>query len=256
MFIDSHAHYNDHAFSEDREALLKALPAEGIDAVINIGDSLAASRTVLEMAHRYPYLYAAVGVHPENAREITDDSLVLLEEMLRDEKAVALGEIGLDFHYDDVPRPIQCEAFRRQLRLAKRLGKPVVIHDREAHGECLSILKEEGITSGVMHCFSGSVEFMREVIRQGLYIALGGVVTYKNARHAVEVAENVPLERLLLETDCPYLAPVPHRGKRNASPYIRYTAERIAALRGISLDILAAQTAENTKQLFGIQKRS
>ncbi len=252
MFIDSHAHYNDHAFSEDREALLAALPTEGIRAVINIGDSLAASRTVLEMAHRYPYLYAAVGVHPENTREITDDALVLLEEMLRDEKAVALGEIGLDFHYDDVPRPIQREAFRKQLRLARRLGKPVVIHDREAHGECLSILQEEGITCGVMHCFSGSVEFMQEILRQGLYIALGGVVTYKNARHAVDVAAHVPPERLLLETDCPYLAPVPHRGKRNASPYIRHTAERIAEIRGISLDALAAQTVENTKALFGI----
>lgn len=252
MFIDSHAHYNDHAFDEDREALLDALPAAGMEAVIGVGDSLASSRTVLDMAKKRDFLYAAVGVHPEHAAEITEEALCLLEEMLGEEKVVALGEIGLDYYYDDVPKDVQKLAFRRQLALAKRLGVPVIIHDREAHGDCLQILKEEGITKGVMHCFSGSVEFMREVIRQGLYVALGGVVTYKNARHAVEVAREVPPERLLLETDCPYLSPVPNRGKRNSSLNLIHTANCIASLRGIDLKTLAACTTENAKKLFGL----
>ena len=252
MMIDSHAHYNASAFDEDRDAVLKSLSENGVDAVINIGDNLEASRTCLKMAHDYPFLYAAVGVHPESAEEVTSDALRKLEEMLSDEKAVALGEIGLDYHYDDVPRDAQRRAFRMQLVLAKRLDVPVVIHDREAHRDCLDILKEEGITKGVMHCFSGSVEFMREVVKQGLYVALGGVVTYKNARHTVDVAREVPLDRLLLETDCPYLAPVPHRGKRNSSLYMHHTAERIAEIRGIDVGTLYVLTTENTKKLFGI----
>lgn len=252
MMIDSHAHYNASAFDADRDAVLKSLSENGVDAVINIGDNLEASRTCLKMAHDYPFLYAAVGVHPESAEEVTSDALRKLEEMLSDEKAVALGEIGLDYHYDDVPRDVQRRAFRMQLVLAKRLDVPVVIHDREAHRDCLDILKEEGITKGVMHCFSGSVEFMREVVKQGLYVALGGVVTYKNARHTVDVAREVPLDRLLLETDCPYLAPVPHRGKRNSSLYLHHTAERIAEIRGIDVGTLYVLTTENTKKLFGI----
>jgi len=252
MMIDSHAHYNASAFDEDRDAVLKSLSENGVDAVINIGDNLEASRTCLKMAHDYPFLYAAVGVHPESAEEVTSDALRKLEEMLSDEKAVALGEIGLDYHYDDVPRDVQRRAFRMQLVLAKRLDVPVVIHDREAHRDCLDILKEEGITKGVMHCFSGSVEFMQEVVKQGLYVALGGVVTYKNARHTVDVAREVPLDRLLLETDCPYLAPVPHRGKRNSSLYMHHTAERIAEIRGIDVGTLYVLTTENTKKLFGI----
>ncbi len=252
MFIDSHAHYNASAFAEDRDAILRALPQSGIDAVINIGDAIEASRTCLRMAEEYPFVYAAVGVHPENAAEVTPEGLLALEEMAKAEKAVAIGEIGLDYYYDDVPRQVQKEAFRAQLRLARRLGKPVVIHDRDAHGDCLSILQEEDIHFGVMHCFSGSVEFMREIVRQGLYIALGGVVTYKNARHTVEVAKEVPIDRLLLETDCPYLSPVPHRGKRNSSLYLVHTAEKIAELRGVPLSLVAEQTKINTRTLFHI----
>ncbi len=252
MFIDSHAHYNASAFAEDRDAILRALPQNGVEAVINIGDSLEASRTCLSMAETYPFLYAAVGVHPENAGEITEEGLLELEEMAKAEKAVAIGEIGLDYYYDDVPRRVQKEAFRAQLRLARRLGKPVVIHDRDAHGDCLSILQEEDIHLGVMHCFSGSVEFMREIVRQGLYIALGGVVTYKNARHTVDVAREVPMDRLLLETDCAYLAPVPHRGKRNSSLYLVHTAEKIAEIRGVPVSYIAEQTKINTRTLFHI----
>ncbi len=253
MFIDSHAHYNAEAFSEDRETILQALPASGIEAVVNIGDTLLASKTCLSMADKYPFVYAAVGVHPESASEINENALAQLEAMAHHKKAVAIGEIGLDYYYDDVPREIQKEAFRSQLRLAKRLGKPVVIHDRDAHGDCLEILQEEGITRGVMHCFSGSVEFMREIVRLGLHIALGGVVTYKNARHTVDVAKEVPIDKLLLETDCPYLAPVPHRGKRNSSLYLVHTAEKIAELRGMTVEEVAMHTKANTKKLFGIQ---
>ncbi len=252
MFIDSHAHYNASAFDEDRDAVLSALPEGGVAAVINIGDNLAASRTCIRLSEKYPFMYAAVGVHPESAAEVTEGALHALCEMAAHEKVVAIGEIGLDYYYDDVPRDVQREAFRAQLRIAKRLGKPVVIHDREAHGDCLSLLQEEDIHLGVMHCFSGSVEFMREVVRQGLYVALGGVVTYKNARHAVDVAREVPMERLLLETDCPYLAPVPHRGKRNSSLYLVHTAEKIAEIRGVPLSAIAEQTMENTRTLFGI----
>ncbi len=252
MFIDSHAHYNAEAFAEDRDVLLSSLPGEGIDAVVNIGDNLEASRKSLAMAERYPFVYAAVGVHPEHAGELTSEALRTLEELAAHKKAVAIGEIGLDYYYDDVPRDVQRTAFRQQLILAKRLGMPVVIHDREAHGDCLQILKEEGITEGVMHCFSGSVEFMHEVIRQGFHVALGGVVTYKNARHTVDVAREVPLDRLLLETDCPYLSPVPNRGKRNSSLNLRYTAERIAEIRGIDVGTLAVLTSHNTKKLFGL----
>ena len=252
MFIDSHTHYNDHAFDADREELLRRLPAAGIEKVVNIGDSLSASRTCLEMAEKYPFMYAAVGIHPEHAAEMDEGAIEALRTMAAHEKAVAIGEIGLDYYYDDVPRDVQKEAFRRQLRLAKSIGKPVVIHDRDAHGDCLSILKEEGIDEGVMHCFSGSVEFMREIVRLGLYVALGGVVTYKNARHTVDVAREVPQERLLLETDCPYLSPVPNRGKRNSSENLPYTAEKIAEIRGMSLEEIAVVTTENAKRLFGI----
>ncbi len=252
MFFDSHAHYNAEAFSEDRDALLASLSENGISAVVNIGDNLAASRDCIRMAEKYPFVYAAVGVHPESAGEVSSEALRTLEEMAAHEKAVAIGEIGLDYYYDDVPRDVQRTAFRQQLLLAKRLGMPVVIHDREAHGDCLQILKEEGITKGVMHCFSGSVEFMREVVRLGMHVALGGVVTYKNARHTVDVAREVPLDRLLLETDCPYLSPAPNRGKRNSSLNLKYTAEKIAEIRGIDVGTLAALTTENAKRLFGI----
>lgn len=252
MFIDSHAHYNAGAFDEDRDALLASLPENGVDLVVNIGDDIPASCESLRMAEKYPFIYAAVGVHPENAETLSDEAIVRLEELAKHEKAVAIGEIGLDYYYDDVPKEIQKDAFRRQLRLAKKLSMPVVIHDREAHGDCLEILKEEGITSGVMHCFSGSVEFMREVTRLGLYVALGGVVTYKNAKHAVDVAREVPIEKLLLETDCPYLSPVPLRGKRNSSLNLIHTAGKIAELRGMTTEEVARLTAENTKRLFGI----
>lgn len=252
MFIDSHAHYNAEAFAEDRDDILASLPAAGVDAVVNIGDSLPASETCLRLSEQYPFLYAAVGVHPENAAEITEEGLRRLEKLTGHEKAVAIGEIGLDYYYDDVPRDIQRFAFRAQLKLAKKLQMPVVIHDRDAHGDCLEILKAEGITNGVMHCFSGSVEFMREIVRLGLYVALGGVVTYKNARHTVDVAKEVPLDKLLLETDCPYLSPVPHRGKRNSSLYLPHTAEKIAEIRGVDTETVATATAENTRRLFGI----
>ncbi|MBQ7033392.1 MAG: TatD family hydrolase [Clostridia bacterium] len=252
MFIDSHAHYNASAFDTDREAVLLSLPENGIDAVINIGDNLAASRECLRMAEAFPFVYAAIGVHPESAGEVTSEALRHLEELAAHEKAVAIGEIGLDYYYDDVPRDVQRTAFRQQLILAKRLDMPVVVHDRDAHGDCLQILKEEGITNGVMHCFSGSVEFMREVVRLGLHIALGGVVTYKNARHIIDVAREVPLDRLLLETDCPYLSPVPNRGKRNSSLNLPYTAEKIAEIRGIDIGTLAVLTTENTRRLFNL----
>ncbi|MDD6308417.1 MAG: TatD family hydrolase [Clostridia bacterium] len=252
MYFDSHAHYTDEAFAADRESLIKSLPGEGIEGFVNIGASIAESMHAVNLAEQYPYAYAAIGVHPENAAEVTAQGIEQLRRLSEHEKVVAIGEIGLDYHYDDVPRDVQKDAFRKQLALAESTGLPVVIHDREAHGDTMDILRKHLKTGGVMHCFSGSTELAREVLDLGMYIALGGVVTYKNAVKTVEVAKTVPLDKLLLETDCPYLSPVPNRGKRNSSLNLPFTAAKIAEVRGISIAEVAARTTENAKRLFGI----
>ncbi len=252
MFFDSHAHYNDDAFSDDRDALLASLPLSGVDAIVNIGDDLEASAASIAIAEKYPFAYAAVGIHPQNAEELDESALSALERMTAHEKVVAIGEIGLDYYYGNDNREVQKNALIRQLALAEKVGLPVVIHDRDAHGDTMDILKSHLKSGGVMHCFSGGVELAREVLRLGMYIALGGVVTYKNAVKTVEVAKMVPPDRLLLETDCPYLSPVPCRGKRNSSLNLRYTAEKIAEIRGTTVEVIAAETSANAKRLFGI----
>ncbi len=252
MFFDSHAHYNDEAFGEDRDALLASLPLSGIDYIVNIGDTLKASADSIAIAEKYPFAYAAVGIHPQSAGELDDAALGTLERMAAHEKVVAIGEIGLDYYYENESRALQKDAFIRQLMLADKVGLPVVIHDRDAHGDTMDILKTHLKSGGVMHCFSGSVELAREVLRLGMYIALGGVVTYKNAVKTVEVAKMVPPDRLLLETDCPYLSPVPCRGKRNSSLNLFHTAEKIAEIRGTTTEVIAAETKENAKRLFNI----
>ncbi len=250
--FDSHAHYNDEQFDIDRDSLLASLPDAGIVGIINCGTDVASSLASLEMAEKYPFVYAACGYHPESALEFTDDRLAEIEKMLSHEKCVAVGEIGLEYHYDFVPKDVQKDVFEKHLQLAVKYDMPVIVHDREAHADTMELLMKYK-PKGVLHCYSGSAEMAREVLKLGMYIGLGGAVTFKNAVKPVEVAEMIPLDRLLLETDCPYMAPVPMRGKRNNSAYIEYVAEKIAGVRGISAEELLSITAENTKRLFEIE---
>ncbi len=252
--FDSHAHYDDAAFDDDRNAVLAGLPGRGICNVINCGAELDSSRTSIQLAADYPYIYAAVGIHPECVKDAPENYQEQLEELLHRDKVVAVGEIGLDYHFEDnAPRDVQKAAFENQILLAKKHHLPIIVHDRDAHGDTMEILRKHK-PSGVVHCFSGSVEMAMECVRLGMYIGLGGAVTFKNARVPVEVAAAVPLERMLMETDCPYMAPVPFRGKRNDSTLIAYTAARIAEIRGITAEELLTVTRGNAENLFSIQK--
>ena len=248
--FDSHAHYDDERFDEDREALLARLPENGVAGVINCGTTLATSRTSIALAERFDYIYAAIGIHPEEAADATEADYDALLPLYSHPKVVAVGEIGLDYYWD-IPKEVQLESFERQLILANKLGKPVIIHDREAHADTLALLKKHR-PRGVMHCYSGSVETMEELLELGLYIGLGGAVTFKNAKKPLAVAAAVPQDRLLLETDCPYMAPVPFRGKRNDSSLIAYVATTIADVRGEDAQTLIDRCRENTALLFGI----
>lgn len=250
--FDTHSHYDDEAFDEDRDELLtKVLPEGGVVRVVDCAVDLLTSVKVLDIAHQYDMVYAALGYHPEQAADERKGDLDVIAELLeKEEKAVAVGEIGLDYHWEDnAPRDTQVDLFSRQLALSKDLGLPVIIHDRDAHGDTMECLQKYR-PSGVLHCFSGSVEMMREATKLGIYIGLGGVVTFKNARKAVEVAAEVPIEYLVLETDAPYMSPVPFRGKRNNSTYIAYVAEKIAEIRGMDAQELIDICNENGKRLF------
>ena len=251
--FDTHAHYDDHAFDEDRHTLLANFPQNGVCGVINAAVDLASCETSLALAHAFPFVYAAVGVHPSELDKYTDADLqptmARLSRLYADEKAVAIGEIGLDYHYDTVPRDVQKRWFARQVELAVALDAPVIVHDREAHEDTLCILRQFK-PKGVVHCFSGSVETMKEVVSLGMYIGLGGATTFKNAVKPPEVAKAVPADRLLLETDAPYMAPVPHRGKRCDSTMIAYSAAVIAEVRGITVAELLLQTEQNAKAAF------
>lgn len=249
--FDSHAHYNDEQFDIDRDSLLASLPEAGIVGIINCGTDVKSSLESLVMAEKYPFVYAACGYHPESALDFTDDNLLEIDKMLSHRKCVAVGEIGLEYHYDFVPKDVQKYVFEKHLELAVKYDMPVIVHDREAHADTMELLKKYN-PKGVLHCYSGSAEMAKEVLKMGMYIGLGGAVTFKNAVKPVEVAEMIPLDRLLLETDCPYMAPVPMRGKRNNSAYIEYVADIIADVRGISAQELLCITAENTKKLFNI----
>ncbi len=252
MIFDSHAHYDDAAFEEDRDTLLAAFPQSGVVGVVNAASDLDSARRSLTLAAHYPFLYAAVGIHPEAANTCTPDALLKLESLAAHPRAVAIGEIGLDYHWEDnPPREVQKACFEAHLALANRLSLPVIVHDRDAHEDTLTLLKQYR-PQGVLHCFSGSVEMMREAVALGMYIGLGGAVTFKNARRPLEVAAAVPLDCLLLETDAPYMAPVPCRGHRCDSRMISHTAEVIAGVRGVSTETLLQQTAENARRLFGI----
>ena len=253
LIFDTHAHYDDAQFDADREALLSAMPENGVGLILDPGCDLESSRAAIALAEQYPHIYAAVGYHPENCAPYTDADLDILRRLAQHPKVVAIGEIGLDYYWEqNPPKEFQQAVFRAQLALARELDLPVIVHDREAHADCLAIVKEFPEVRGVFHCYSGSVEMARELWKLGWYLGLDGPVTYKNARRTVEVAAEVPLERLLLETDSPYMAPVPKRGTRNDSRNIRCIAEKIAEIRNMTADAIIRVSAENGRRLFGI----
>jgi len=249
--FDAHAHYDDKWFDEDREQLFQAMPQEGVAFIVNNSVDLKTAEIAKNYSEKYPYIYFTAGFHPENLENMPENYLEGLRNFLEHPKCVAMGEIGLDYHWD-IPKDLQLRVFKEQLTLAKDLDVPVIIHDREAHGDTMDILREFR-PKGLMHCFSGSVEMMREVMKLGMYVSLGGTVTFKNARHSVDCAREVPLDRLLLETDAPYLSPVPFRGKRNDSRNIKYVAEKIAEIRGMSAEEILEITCENAKRFYGIK---
>lgn len=250
--FDVHAHYDDEKFNEDREELLGSLPSMGVRAVVNASVDIATAKKAIEFSEKYPFMYAAVGIHPENLDGLEENYLGILADLYENnKKVVAIGEIGLDYYWD-IPKEPQLKVFEDQLKLALELDAPVVIHDREAHGDTMRILKKYTPKKVLLHCYSGSREMLKEVMRMGAFISLGGVVTFKNARVPVEVAEAVPMDRLLLETDCPYLSPVPFRGKRNSSEKIAYTAEKIADIKGMDTQNLIDITCKNAFEFFDI----
>ena len=257
MLFDTHAHLDDRAFDADRAELLRRLPEQGISLLMNPGCSLESSRRASELAREYDWIYAAVGSHPDAAQEVDDRVLENYRQLCRENPKIrAIGEIGLDYHYEDVPRQVQQRAFRAQMALARELELPVIIHMRDAHDDGMAIVSEFPELSGVFHCFSGSLETARQLVKRGWYIGFTGVLTFKNARRAVEVASGIPLERIVLETDCPYMAPEPFRGRRNDPGYLYRMAERLAELRGISPEEAQAATLRNGMDLYRIRTAS
>ncbi len=255
MLIDSHAHLDKEQFDLDREYIIEHLEKNGIELVINVGADMESSKKSVELAEKYHNIYAAVGVHPHSAKEVSQESLEELRLLSKNEKVLAIGEIGLDYHYDNSPRDIQRKWFREQIKLARELDLPIVVHSREADEDTLEILTEEAQgLRGVMHCFSSDRKMMEAYLDLGFYISLAGPVTFKKTDELKEVAKLVPLKKLLIETDAPYLAPSPYRGKRNEPMYVKYTAELIAKLRGLTPEDLALQTNLNTREVFGINR--
>lgn len=255
--FDSHAHYDDEQFDGDRDELLQSLPSKGVCAVINCASDLKSSATSAELSEKYPFFWCACGVHPHEAeKELKTTDINEIEKRIvnfaEKKKCVAIGEIGLDYHYDFSPRELQKEIFELQLKLSKELDLPVIVHDREAHEDTMTLLKKYR-PKGVVHCFSGSVEMAREVLKLGMYIGLGGAVTFKNAKKPVAVAAATDIDRILLETDCPYMAPVPFRGTRCSSDMIAYSAQTIASVKNMDVQTLVDAATENTKRLFGIE---
>lgn len=251
--FDTHAHYDAEEFAADRDAVLAALPAQGVSLVVNPGCDLPSSQTAVDLSRRYPHVYAAVGYHPENCAPYQEGDLNILRDLSRKEKVVAIGEIGLDYYWEEnPPKELQQVVFRDQLKLAEELDLPVIVHDREAHADSLAVVREFPRVRGVFHCFSGSAEMAEELVRLGWMVSFTGVLTYKNARRAVEAARAVPLERIMIETDSPYMAPAPHRGKRNDSGYVRHVCEKLAEIKGISFEECARITLENGKRFYGI----
>lgn len=253
MIFDTHAHYDDKQFDEDRDELLNSMPDAGVGAIVNVGASLNGCRRAVELARKYPFVYAAVGIHPDDVGLLDEKLFAELESLCQEDKVAAVGEIGLDYYWDAESHELQKKWFIRQLELARRLKLPVNIHSRDAAEDTFQIMKEYGQgLKGIIHCFSGSKELAEEYVKLGFHIGVGGVVTFKNGKKLKRVVESVPLEAIVLETDCPYLAPEPYRGKRNHSGYIKYTAEEIARLKGVSYEEVIRVTEENARQVYGL----
>ncbi len=253
MIFETHAHYDAEQFEEDRDELVSSLPSRGVETVVNIGASLAGCQASIDMAEKYEHVYAAVGVHPDEVGELNEETFEWLKKQYGNKKVVAVGEIGLDYYWDNESHDIQKKWFIEQLKIAKTENLPVVIHSREATEDTLAIMQEYGRDlRGVIHCFSGSVEIAREYVKMGYYLGIGGVVTFKNSKKLKEVVIDTPLENLVLETDCPYLAPTPNRGKRNDSTQLEYVAQEIADLKDISYEEVVKVTRKNGKELYGI----
>lgn len=254
MIFETHAHYDDDRFQEDRESLIASMPERGIERIINVGASIASTKTTLALAEKYEFVYAAVGVHPSDIADLNEETYGWLKEQTSWEKTVAVGEIGLDYYWDKEPEVQERQRywFGRQLELAGETGLPVIIHSRDAAADTLEVMKEAhaGDIPGVIHCYSYSKELAQEFVKMGYYIGVGGVVTFKNAKKLKETVETLPLERILLETDCPYMAPEPHRGERNDSSYIPFVVEKIAELKGVDAETVERVTEENARRLF------
>lgn len=253
MYFDTHAHYDSSKFDSDRDEILAALPENGVTLVVDPGDNTERSKRAVALAHRYPFVYAAVGWHPEEAEDWGEESLNEIRALAHDEKVVAIGEIGLDYYWDKTYMEKQKSMFRAQIELALEMALPIIVHDREAHGDCLEIVRDYPELRGVFHCFSGSAEMAKELLKCGWYLGFDGPITYKNAVKALDVIRVTPMDRILLETDSPYLAPVPNRGKRNDSRNLQYIAAVIAREKGLELETVAAMTMENGKRLFAIR---
>lgn len=258
MIFDTHAHYDDEAFAEDREELLAGLKANGIENVVNISADIRSVENTLELTRQYPFIYGAIGVHPSETEGLSESRMVWLEEMSRKPKVVAIGEIGLDYHWEEPDKEIQKHWFVRQLQLAGKVKLPVVIHSRDAAKDTLDIMKAEKAEEigGVIHCFSYGVQMAREYLNMGFYLGIGGVVTFTNAKKLKEVVTYMPMDRLVLETDCPYLSPSPNRGKRNSSLNLPYVVKAVSELKGISQEEVIAITSENARALYRISSAS
>ena len=252
MYFDSHTHLTEDCFAQDFDAIVENMKAASVTGMMEIGYDLASSEKAVQLAERFDWVHAAVGSHPDDAEQVDEARIAVYRELCKNPRVKAIGEIGLDYHYEEPGREVQKRAFRMQLALAQELFMPVVIHEREAHEDGLRILEEFPAVRGVFHCFSGSYEMAKELVKRGWYIGFTGVVTFKNARKAVETAANIPLDRILIETDCPYMAPEPFRGRRCDPSLVPYVAKKIAGLRGLSPEAVAAATAENAKRCFRI----
>lgn len=255
MLFDTHTHLDADRFNEDREDVIARSRKEGIKYILNPGANLKTSIEAVNIANQNERIYAAVGVHPHDAKNMNEDTIKELKKLTKNKKVVAIGEIGLDYYYDNSPRDEQRKWFKRQIELAKEVNLPIIIHDRDAHGETFDILKQYDVGKSigcVMHCYASSLEMAREYIKMGVHISIAGPITFKNAKKVYEVAKEIPLEWLLVETDSPYLTPTPYRGKRNEPSYVKYVAEKVAEAKGISLEEVAHKTTLNAKKLFNI----
>ena len=255
MIFDTHAHYDDERFDEDRDALLRSMKEAGIGNIVNIGANMASSQRSLDLAAEYDFMYAAVGVHPSDCAELDDEKIEKLKEMSSFPKCVAIGEIGLDYYWPEPEHDLQKKWFKRQIALAREVELPIIVHSRDAAADTVDILKSEnaGELGGVVHCFSYSKEVAEECVKMGFYIGIGGVLTFKNGRKMKEVAEAIPMERIILETDCPYLAPEPFRGKRNSSLYLPYVVSAVAQIKGISEEEVISITEVNAREMYRLK---